>query len=193
MRRRLPRAHAERLLLADDATEQVGLLLRLRLPWLIVGLMIGTVITFVISRFEKVLSEQLSLAFFIPIIVYMSDAVGTQTETIYVRNLSHQQAKFSIYFIKELTLGLVIGAISGGLVGVVAWVWLGSPSVAATVALAMWASITVAAIFALFVPTLLHKVAHVDPAVGAGPFTTVLQDLISLLIYFLIAGAIILG
>ena len=182
----------KRLIYVDDATEEVGLLIRLRMPWLIVGLVVGTVITFVVSRFERVLSQQVSLAFFIPVIIYMSDAVGTQTETIYVRNLSLKQAKFSVYLIKELLLGLVVGAVSGSLIGSFAWLWLKAGKVALTVGLATFASITSAAVIALIIPTLLHKFRNTDPAVGAGPFTTVLQDLVSLLIYFLIASAVIL-
>jgi magnesium transporter len=184
--------HLKKLIYADDATEKVGLLIKLRLPWLILGLVFGTAITFMISRFERVLAEQVSLAFFIPVIVYMSDAFGTQTETIYVRNLTLKQAKFSVYLIKELLLGLVVGSLSGLLLGVFAYIWIESASVAITVGLALFASITTAAVTALIVPTLLHKVAKIDPAVGAGPFTTVLQDMISLLLYFGIASAIIL-
>lgn len=179
---------------ADDAKEGVSLLIRIRLPWLIVGLAVGTLITFLVSRFESVLADEVSLAFFIPIIIYMSDAVGTQTETIYVRNMSvdDKQAKFSKYFFKELILGMTIGAICGFTIGLVAYFWLDSFQVALTVGLAMLASMSAAAVFALVVPSLLHKVASIDPAVGAGPFTTVMQDMISLLIYFLIASAIIL-
>lgn len=184
--------HLKKLIYADDATEEVGLLIRIRLPWLILGLVFGIIITFMISRFETVLNEQVSLAFFIPVIIYMSDAFGTQTETIYVRNLSLKQAKFSVYLVKELLLGLVVGSISGLLLGLFALIWIQSPAIAFTVGLALFASITSAAIVALIVPTLLHKLVRIDPAVGAGPFTTVLQDMISLLMYFAIASAIIL-
>ena len=184
--------HMRKQIYADDSTEDVSLLLKLRMPWLIIGLGIGIIITFVVSRFEAVLDQQVSLAFFIPVIVYMSDAVGTQTETIYIRNLSKKQIKFSIYFFKELAVGLAVGSIAGALLGLFAWVWLGSSSVAITVGLALLASITTAAVVALIIPTILHRGFKVDPAVGAGPFTTVLQDLISLVIYFIIASLIIL-
>jgi len=184
--------HLKKLIYADDATEEVGLLIRMRLPWLILGLVFGTMITFMVSRFEHVLAEQVSLAFFIPVIVYMSDAFGTQTETIYVRNLSLKQAKFSVYLFKELMLGLVVGSISGFLLGSFAYIWRDSLAIGATVGLALFVSITSSSMVALIVPTILHKLVRIDPAVGAGPFTTVLQDMISLLIYFAIASAIIL-
>ncbi len=188
------RRYLEHYIYADDATEEVGLLVRLRLPWLLVGLGVGAIITLVVSQFEKVLANQVSLAFFIPIIVYMSDAVGTQTETIYIRNLSRhrEKIKLSVYLIKELLLGLIIGSASGLLLGLFAMIWLDSPTIALTVGLAMLGSITTAALLALLIPTLLQRFKKVDPAVGAGPFTTAIQDLVSLVIYFAIASVIIL-
>lgn len=176
---------------ADDATESVGLLLRLRLPWLAVGLAVGSLTTVLISRFEIVLASEVRLAFFIPIIVYLSGAVGTQTETIYVRNLGRRQIKLSAYIAKEMALGLILGAIFGSLTWLFALAWLRSAAIASTVGLAMFASISAATLIALAVASLLNK-EHQDPALGAGPFTTVLQDLVGLLIYFFIASAIIL-
>ena len=84
----------EKTIYADDAKEKVGFLLRLRLPWLIIGLVGGTLASFLVSRFEEILSQNISLAFFLPLIVYMSDAVGTQTETIFVRNLAKGKVNF---------------------------------------------------------------------------------------------------
>ena len=184
----------QQFIYADDATEDVGLLVRLRLPWLIVGLFIGMVISFVISRFESVLSEQLSLVFFLPIIVYMSDAVGTQTETIYIRNLirTPKSTKLSTYFVKELLFGLITGGVAGGLLAGIAYWWLGSTDLALLVGLAMLASMTAATMYALFVPVFIHRLIKVDPAIGAGPFTTAIQDLISVSLYLLIASVIIL-
>ncbi len=176
---------------ANDATEKVSLLLRLRLPWLAIGLLFGSITTLIVARFETLLATEVRLAFFIPIIVYLSDAVGTQTETIYVRNLAKRQTRFSIYLVKELTIGLILGVIFGLAMALFAFIWLRSEEVAATVGIAMFASIASATVIALIVPTILRN-RHQDPALGSGPFTTVIQDLVSLLIYFLVATALIL-
>lgn len=177
---------------ADDATEDVSLLLRLRLPWLVWGLVLGLLLTIAMSKFESILAAELRLAFFIPVIVYMSDAVGTQTQTIFVRNLAKGPVKLANYLVKELALGLILGGIFGLGIGLFALLWFNSSKVAATVGLAMSASVTTATILALLVANLL-KAEHQDPAVGAGPVTTVIQDLISVLIYFGVASLIILG
>lgn len=177
-------------ILADDATEGIGLLLRLRFPWLLLGLVGGALASFLVSRFESILSQNIALAFFVPMIVYMSDAVGTQTETIYVRNLAKKQIRLLSYLTKELAIGFLLGIVFGLLIGIFAYLWLNSVETAFTVALAMAVNVTIAPAVALLTASFLHK-EHSDPALGAGPFSTVLQDIISLLIYFLIASLIL--
>lgn len=146
--------------------------------------------TLFIGRFESLLSSNLSLAFFIPIIVYLSDAVGTQTETIFVRNLGKKQIKFSAYLLKELLIGLILGSIFGVLTYLFAFIWLGDKDIATTVGFAMLTSIASATVLSLIVPLILYK-ENTDPALGAGPFSTVIQDFVSLMIYFAIATWII--
>lgn len=176
--------------ITDDSKEKVTLLVKERLPWLIVGLLGGIVVTVLVSKFESILSTNISLAFFLPVIVYMSDAIGTQTENIYVRNLAKFRDNFFPYLLKEISVGITFGIIFGVLLGLFAKFWLGSTMVAFTVAIAMLINGILAPIVALVVPELLFK-EHEDPALGAGPFTTILQDLISLSVYLLVATLII--
>jgi len=180
----------QKVVYADDAKERVSFLLGLRLPWLLVGLIGGTLASVIVSRFETVLSENISLAFFLPLIVYMSDAVGTQTETIFVRNLAKGKISLTTYLLKEFLVGIVLGVVFGILIGLIANFWIGSFKIAFTVGLAMFVNVAIAPIIALIVPTAIFK-EHRDPALGAGPFTTIVQDIISILIYFLVAGFIL--
>lgn len=184
-----PSSHSHDLL-ADDATEGVGLLLRLRLPWLIIGLLGAIGISLLMSKFEAALSKHLALAFFIPAIVYMSSAVGTQTEMIYVRNMARKRVRLHTYLVKEFALGLLLGLILGVLSYLFVAVWLGDARVAMSVGLAMLINITLAPVVALCVTSTIKR-EHSDPAIGAGPFVTVIQDAISILIYFIIATGII--
>ena len=174
----------------DDSKEPVGHLLEHRLPWLVLGLLGGIGTSVIVSKYEQILASDIRLAFFVPIIVYMSDAVGTQTETIYVRHLKKTGAGFVKYLIKETVLGLSLGAIFGLIVGLFATYWLKSPEVGLTVGLAMFINVTLAPVLATIIPNLLYK-EHSDPALGSGPLATIIQDLISLLIYFFIAALII--
>ena len=155
------------------------------------GLCGGLVTTILVSRFQGVLERDVRLAFFIPVIVYLSDAVGIQTETIYIRNLKGRVSKFSKYFIKETLFGFSLGSIFGTALGVFAYVWLQDISVGMTVAIATLINITIAPVLAVLIPTILVR-EHTDPALGASPVATVLQDLISILVYFGVASLIIL-
>jgi magnesium transporter len=58
---------------------------RARIPWLVIGLTGGFLAGGVAAMFEVALKQEIALAFFLPLVVYMADAVGTQTETVLVR------------------------------------------------------------------------------------------------------------
>ncbi len=85
---------------------------------------------------------------------------------------------------------MTIGALFGVIMGSFAYMWFHIAETAFTVGLAMFITMSTAPVISLIVPTIIKK-EHKDPAVGAGPFTTVIQDLISLLVYFFIATVII--
>ncbi|MDP3741339.1 MAG: magnesium transporter [bacterium] len=176
--------------LEDDVNDPVGHLLGHRLPWLALGLLGGMVTSIIVSKYEAILSADIRLAFFVPVIVYLSDAVGTQTETIYVRHIKKTGTGFGKYLFKETILGLCLGSIFGLAIGLFAQLWLHSTEVGLTVGLAMLINVAIAPVLATIVPALLYK-EHSDPALGAGPLATIIQDLISLLIYFFIASLII--
>ncbi len=176
----------------DDATDKIGLLVRLRLPWLLVGLIGGIITTVVVSKFEALLVNNIRLAFFVPIIVFMADAVGEQTETIFIRNITKGKIEFWVYFFKELVVGVIIGLTLGSIMAIVSYLWLGSLKTSVVVGLAMMVTVAIGPIIALIISNILYR-CRVDPALGSGPFTTVAQDLLSLCIYFLIASLIIVS
>ena len=143
----------------------------------------------IVGWFEDELREQVLLALFIPAVVYMADAVGTQTETLVIRGLA---AGISIreVFVREL----VTGAITGTLIGVVFFpfalvVW-DDAAVAGSVALALGVSCSIATVVAMALPYALARSGR-DPAYGSGPLATVIQDLLSVIVYFAIATALI--
>ncbi|HYD35623.1 MAG TPA: magnesium transporter [Vitreimonas sp.] len=179
-----------KLVLTNDLKEHLGQLLIHRLPWLIMGLGGACLASLMTSSYETMLKENISLAFFMPAIVYMSDAVGTQTETIFVRNLTKYKVHFFQYVIKELLIGVSLGLVLGLLMGVIAWLWLGSVSLALTIALALGINITLAPVISVTIPQLLWKEGS-DPALGAGPFTTIALDVLSLFIYFTVASLVL--
>jgi magnesium transporter len=160
-----------------------------RLPWLLLGLAGAIRAAVIVGGFEEQLEENVLLAFFIPGIVYMADAVGTQTETLIIRGLTVGVGIRRV-FGRELVTGLIVGVILSAaftVVGLLAW---DDTDVIVSVALALLAACTVATLVAMALPTLLGRLG-VDPAFGSGPLATVVQDLLSILIYFTIATAVV--
>ena len=176
---------------ADDDTTTILDLVRMRIPSLGLGLLLGILLSFVTSRFEEVLMHNVQVAFFIPFIVYMADAVGTQTQSIYIRDLKTKKASFHRYLVKESFIGILFGAMASSIAAAVTWFWLKTPLLTLAVSLAMFVAISIAPLVALFIAEFL-ELEHTDPAVGAGPIATVIQDTLSVVIFGLIASLIML-
>lgn len=158
-----------------------------RLPWLILGLLGGMIAAGVVSFFENAIRTELLLAAFIPLIVYMADAVGTQTEMIYIRSLAlEHELDMKKYFTREVKAGLIIGLILGLLVSLLAYFWNGSFVIGLILGISIFVTNMVAVLTAMFLPWVFSKF-KLDPAFGSGPFATVVQDILSLVVYFVVA------
>jgi magnesium transporter len=155
-----------------------------RLPWLFIGLGGALLATEIVASFEERLRSNITLAFFVPGIVYMADAVGTQTETLVIRGLSVGVGIKEVVK-RELLTGILVGlALSVAFLPVALWRW--ESDVAVATALALLAACATATFVAMTLPWLISQVGR-DPAYGSGPLATVIQDLASILIYFAIA------
>jgi len=159
-----------------------------RLPWLLVGLAGALLAAVVVGSFEAQLNEQVLIAFFIPGVVYIADAVGTQTETLVIRGLSLGVGLKRVA-LREIVTGGLLGTILASLAFPLVWAGWGDVEVAAAVAIAMIAASSLASCIALLLPWTLLKFGK-DPAYGAGPLATVIQDVLTVLIYFVTAVAI---
>jgi len=160
-----------------------------RLPWLLVGLIGALLAADFVGWFEAQLQQKVMLAFFIPGIVYLADAVGTQTETVVVRGLSIGVTMRRMLG-RELLAGLAIGVALALVAAPLVWWRWGDPEVALCVGLSIFAACSTASMAALLLPWMFHALGQ-DPAFGAGPLATVIQDLLSILIYFAIALRVI--
>ena len=105
--------------------------------------------------------------------------------------LASQKVKTKAFVLKELSASSLLALISAVGVGAFAWLWLANPLVAITIGLAIFLATVSATLVASGITFLLYATKN-DPALGGGPFATAIQDLLTLVIYFLIAAAIIL-
>ena len=162
-----------------------------RLPWLIIGLLGGVLAAQIIGFFEKALEVKIILAAFIPLIVYMADAIGTQTETIFVRGIAIDPKMSTKKFLfRELEIGLVIALICGFLISIYSLIRFQSPYLGIVLGLSLFSATFFAILIGTFIPYLINKLKK-DPALGTGPLTTVLQDVASVTTYFIIASLLL--
>jgi magnesium transporter len=160
-----------------------------RLPWLLLGLVGALLAAGVVGAFEETLERNVLLAFFVPGVVYLADAVGTQTETLVIRGLSVGVSIGKIVG-RELVTGALIGVLLAVVVlPIIVWLW-GDAQVAAAVSVALFAACSIATTIAMALPWLLNRLGR-DPAYASGPIATVVQDLLSIAIYFAAAEAIL--
>jgi len=162
-----------------------------RLPWLLVGLLGSMAATFIVAGFEEALQSRVAIAFFVPGIVYLADAVGTQSEAIAVRGLSLSRQPLRHLLAGELRTGLLIGVTLALLALAPIWWWFGDAQLALAVAIALLAASACATTIGFALPWLLARSGR-DPAFGSGPIATIVQDLLSLLIYFGTVQALLL-
>jgi magnesium transporter len=172
----------------STSEEPVERRFRHRVPWLLVGLGGALLAADLVGWFEAQLKHRVVLAFFIPGIVYLADAVGTQTETVVVRGLSVGVGMRRMVW-RELLAGLAIGLALAAVAGPVVWWRWGEADLALCVGLSVFAACSTATLAALALPWIFDAYS-LDPAFASGPLATVIQDLLSILIYFAIAAAV---
>jgi magnesium transporter len=161
---------------------------RHRLPWLLAGLAGATLATAVMAVFESTLQAKIAVAFFVPGLAYLADAVGTQSEAIAVRGLSLTRAGIGPLLAGELRTGMLIGATLGAIAFFPILAAFGDARLAAAVSSAIFAAGSIAAAIGLGLPWLLARLRR-DPALGSGPLATVIQDILSIVVYFLVLRA----
>lgn len=155
---------------------------RHRLPWLLVGLAGSAVATAAMASMEATLRVHVAVAFFVPALVYLADAIGTQTEAVAVRGLSLTRSGLGPLLFGELRTGFIIGTILGLLSYLPVWLAFGDARLAGAVAVSIAAAGTAANGVGMLFPWLLAKMGF-DPAYGTGPGSTVVQDVCTILVY----------
>jgi magnesium transporter len=164
---------------------------RHRLPWLVVGLLGSVAATWVMSRFEHALAARPAIAFFVPALVYLADAIGTQSEAVAVRGLSLSHTRIGRLVGGEIRAGLLIGACLALIALPLVAFSFDDMGLGLAVAAALVGAGTVAAGVGILLPWLLGRIG-LDPAYGSGPLATIVQDVLTLLIYFAAMTAIVL-
>lgn len=164
-----------------------------RLPWLYINLGTTLIAALVISMFEGTLSKLVTLAIFLPVVAGQGGIAGTQTLTLVVRSIALDEIQpgrgFKI-LIREIALGVIHGFALGIIVGLLSWIWKGSPALGLVVGLAMTGNIFVAGITGAAIPLILKRL-KMDPAVSSAVFVTTITDVLGFILLLGIASLMI--
>jgi len=158
---------------------------RLRLPWLLVNLATAFLAAGVVSLFQGTIAKYVVLAVFMPIVAGMGGNAGTQTLTIMVRGLALGELDYlrpAAVVLRQATVGLLNGLVTGSLLAAVAMVWERSWTLAGTLFLAQTVNLAVAGLFGAAVPLTLKRL-QLDPALGSSIFVTTATDVCGFLAF----------
>lgn len=168
-----------------------------RLPWLLIGMVGGLCNSVILGQFESGFVADPALALFIPLIGGTGGNVGTQSSAIVVQGLANGSLdikKSARQLVKELGVGLINGGIIALLVFVYNLLKLGGGHQVTTIAvsLSLFCVVMFASVFGTFVPLTLEKL-KIDPALATGPFISITNDIIGMVIYMSISSWLILA
>lgn len=169
-----------------ESYDKVWILTRARLPWLLVGLTGGILVSQVIGLFEVDLGIYPEMAFFMPLIAASAGNVGVQSSSIVVQGLANQSIQLSktvSRLLKEFAVALMNGFTLGLLMLTYNLLISSSLALTFTVSTALFSVIIFASLFGTLIPLLLDKF-KIDPALATGPFITTSNDLMGIIIYF---------
>jgi magnesium transporter len=164
----------------------------LRLPWLLFNLFGGFLTSMILAHYEASLLKTVALVTFVPMVMSLSGAVGSQSATITVRGLAtgriaagqslRSLAKEQrVTAFMALAFGLTIALISGAIHQ--------TARLGLAVGLSISAAIVVSALLGAVTPVFFRSV-KIDPALASGPVVTSANDVVSLLIYTMIGTAV---
>jgi magnesium transporter len=165
--------------------------LKHRLPWLIIGIFGGILAAQIIGLFEHTLEENIILASFIPLVVYLASAVGTQAGFFIVRDLAiKRKIDFLAYTWRQFRVILSMGFLISIIIFAFSYLFYNQLSVSLVLLIAVLLTIISSIITGIFIPYAFSKLRF-DPANASGPVATILQDIISVSLYLLVAQALL--
>ncbi|WP_134680099.1 magnesium transporter [Paracoccus ravus] len=167
---------------------------RQRVPWLAANIFTALLSASVIALFEGAIAKLVALAVLMPIVASMGGNAGTQTLTVAVRGLATKSLTRTnrIHVVRrEMTVGLLNGAIFGVVMGGVTYLWFHDPKLSLVIGMSMIVNLFVAALGGILVPLTLEK-AGADPALASGTFVTTLTDIVGFFTFLGLASVVLM-
>lgn len=188
----------------EDLKEPLKESMKKRLPWLLVLLALGTVVSSVVGVFEQVVSQLTIIMCFQSLILDMAGNVGTQSLAVTIRVLMDEsltgKQKVELVF-KEMRIAFSNGAILGILSFLVLGLyialfkgktWIFAYAVSGCIGLSLMVAMVISGAVGTLIPLFFKKI-NIDPAVASGPLITTINDLVAVVAYYGLCGILLIG
>lgn len=188
----------------EDLKEPLKESMKKRLPWLLVLLALGTVVSSVVGVFEQVVSQLTIIMCFQSLILDMASNVGTQSLAVTIRVLMDEsltgKQKVELVF-KEMRIAFSNGAILGILSFLVLGLyialfkgktWTFAYAVSGCIGLSLMVAMVISGAVGTLIPLFFKKI-NIDPAVASGPLITTINDLVAVVAYYGLCGILLIG
>ena len=188
----------------EDLQEPLKESMKKRMPWLIVLLGLGMVVSSVVGVFENVVTQLPIIMAFQSLILDMAGNVGTQSLAVTIRVLMDEsltgRQKLELVF-KEMRIGLCNGALLGilsfVLIGLYIYLFKGKTlvfayAVSGCIGIALLLAMLISSAVGTCIPLFFKKVG-VDPAVASGPLITTINDLVAVITYYGLGWIFLIG
>ncbi|MBP3700370.1 MAG: magnesium transporter [Lachnospiraceae bacterium] len=187
----------------EDLQEPLKKSIGKRLPWLVILLGLGMVVSSVVGLFETVVAHLTLIVCFQSLVLDMAGNVGTQSLAVTIRVLmdEHLDGKQKLFLISKearvgLLNGLILGVLSFAFIGLYLLLLKGQSvlmafSISACTGIALLVSMVLSSIAGTAIPILLKKI-KIDPAVASGPLITTINDLVAVVSYYGLAWILLI-
>ena len=173
------------LSLEEGKTRSIWETYKNRMPWIFCNLVGGLTCAVISATFELVLEKVILLAFFIPLVLTLSESISMQSMT-YSLQLLHRRRismrRIMKRVVTEWKMVLFLALTCGIIVGATSLLWGDGLSPAIAISIGIIISVTISGTVGAAIPLILHA-RRLDPKVAAGPVVLMFVDVITTAIY----------
>src|SRR6187402_89079 len=175
-----------------ESSDTVLELMKARLPWLLIGMVIEIIASKVLEGNQTTGQQYFTLMIFVPLLSATAGNIGVQASAIVVQGLANGTLKqySRQYLSKELSVAMISGTIISLFLFLYHSLMYQQYLVGFAISISMLVVIVFAATLGVLVPLFLHR-RKIDPAIATGPFITTTNDVFGIMIYFGIARLIL--
>ncbi|MBR0529512.1 MAG: magnesium transporter [Ruminococcus sp.] len=188
----------------EDLQEPLKESMKKRLPWLLVLLGLGLLVSGVVGAFEKVISQLTLIMAFQSLILDMAGNVGTQSLAVTIRVLTDENLTFGqkMHLVAKetrvgLSNGILLGILSFAAVGLYIMIFKHraagfSFAVSGCIGISLMLAMLISSAVGTLIPLFFKKI-KVDPAVASGPLITTVNDLVAVVTYYGLSWVLLLN